>query len=121
MAMNHEDTAVQLHSTFEQRTGSIGNRQSVDMTGAKLPIVETEKGSPHAHAHADEANQQPTPDDAEPTDHEKKTLRHVGDKFPASAYLIAVVELCERFTCKPWLLVEKKCCGRLASKLTDDA
>ena len=36
--------------------------------------------------------------DEEPTEEEKKTLRRIGDKFPASAYLIAVVELCERFT-----------------------
>lgn len=95
----HEDTAAELHATLAQRNGSIGSKHSVDMTGAKLPVAETEKGS-FDEPHADEAIHGQTPDDAEPTDHEKKTLRHIGDKFPASAYLIAVVELCERFTCE---------------------
>lgn len=93
--MNHEDTAVQLHSTLEQRNGSIGGKQSVDMTGAKLPIMEKEGA-----VVSTDMEYQHTPDEAEPTEHEKKTLRRIGDKFPASAYLIAAVELCERFTCK---------------------
>jgi POT family proton-dependent oligopeptide transporter len=33
----------------------------------------------------------------EPTDEERHTLRHVSDKLPWSAWLVAVVELCERF------------------------
>lgn len=33
-----------------------------------------------------------------PTEEEKKTLRRVGDKVPKAAFLVAVVELCERFT-----------------------
>lgn len=39
-----------------------------------------------------------TEDGGEPTDLENSTLRHVGDKIPYSAYLVAVVELAERFT-----------------------
>lgn len=34
----------------------------------------------------------------EPTDEEKATLRHVSDKLPWSTFLVAVIELCERFT-----------------------
>lgn len=33
-----------------------------------------------------------------PTEEEKKTLRHVGEPLPMSAFLVAVVELSERFT-----------------------
>lgn len=33
-----------------------------------------------------------------PTEEEKKTLRRVGDKVPKAAFLVAIVELCERFT-----------------------
>lgn len=33
-----------------------------------------------------------------PTEEEKKTLRHVGDPLPKAAFLVAIVELCERFT-----------------------
>lgn len=39
-----------------------------------------------------------TPDGGEPTEEECETLRKVSDKIPWSAFLIAVVELCERFS-----------------------
>lgn len=39
-----------------------------------------------------------TADGDEPTDEEKQTLRKVSDKLPWSAFLVCVVELCERFT-----------------------
>lgn len=34
----------------------------------------------------------------EPTEHERSTLRRVSDTIPWSAFLVAVIELCERFT-----------------------
>ncbi|CAK7891078.1 peptide transporter Ptr2p [[Candida] anglica] len=33
-----------------------------------------------------------------PTEHELKTLRHVAEKIPISCWLVAIVELCERFS-----------------------
>ena len=39
-----------------------------------------------------------TADGGEPTEAEEAALRHVGDKIPYSAWLVAVVELAERFT-----------------------
>lgn len=39
----------------------------------------------------------PTPDGGEPTEREKQTLRKVADKLPWSAFIICLVELCERF------------------------
>ncbi|EEQ27787.1 peptide transporter ptr2 [Microsporum canis] len=39
-----------------------------------------------------------TPDGEEPTESEKFNLRHIGENLPLSAWLVAVVELCERFT-----------------------
>ncbi|KAL2816285.1 POT family-domain-containing protein [Aspergillus granulosus] len=39
-----------------------------------------------------------TPDGEEPNDEENKSLRHVAENLPLSAWLVAVVELCERFT-----------------------
>jgi len=33
-----------------------------------------------------------------PSEEERRTLRHVGDPLPKSAFLVALVELCERFT-----------------------
>jgi POT family proton-dependent oligopeptide transporter len=37
-------------------------------------------------------------DGEEPNDDEKRTLRHVAENLPVSAWLVAIVELCERFT-----------------------
>ncbi|KAL4919071.1 POT family-domain-containing protein [Aspergillus aurantiobrunneus] len=39
-----------------------------------------------------------TPDGEEPNDEENKALRHVAENLPLSAWLVAFVELCERFT-----------------------
>ncbi|KAK9491068.1 POT family-domain-containing protein [Lipomyces doorenjongii] len=36
--------------------------------------------------------------DEEISDHDLRTLRHVADRLPAAAWLVAIVELCERFT-----------------------
>lgn len=33
-----------------------------------------------------------------PTEEEKKNLRHIGEPLPKAAFLVAIVELCERFT-----------------------
>ena len=37
-------------------------------------------------------------DDHEPSEEEKKTLKRVGESLPFSTFLVAIVELCERFT-----------------------
>ncbi|GES65298.1 PTR2-domain-containing protein [Aspergillus terreus] len=39
-----------------------------------------------------------TPDGEEPNAEEARTLRHVAENLPVSAWLVAMVELCERFT-----------------------
>ena len=39
-----------------------------------------------------------TPNPDEPTEEERHTLRKVSDKLPWSAFLVAVVELCQAFT-----------------------
>ena len=39
-----------------------------------------------------------TPDGCEPSEEEKHTLRKVADRLPWSAFLVCVIELCERFT-----------------------
>ena len=33
----------------------------------------------------------------EPSEHEKRSLRHVGESLPYAAWLVAFVELCERY------------------------
>lgn len=39
-----------------------------------------------------------TNDGDEPSEYERNTLRRIGENIPLSSYLIAIVELCERFT-----------------------
>ncbi|GAO18234.1 hypothetical protein UVI_02022990 [Ustilaginoidea virens] len=81
-----------LHCDFNER---------VLNPGAHLTDASVEKPSldekRDAAAVAD-AESGPTPDGDEPSDHEKRTLRRVGENLPASAFLIAIVELTERFT-----------------------
>ncbi|KAF2103817.1 PTR2-domain-containing protein [Rhizodiscina lignyota] len=47
---------------------------------------------------ADEKAALETPDGEEPTEHENRHLRHVSEKFPLAIFLVAFIELCERFT-----------------------
>ena len=46
---------------------------------------------------ADWASSRSSSDGDELTEEEKQTLRKVSDKLPWSTFLVAVVELCERF------------------------
>jgi POT family proton-dependent oligopeptide transporter len=46
----------------------------------------------------DKENLSMTPDGGEPTEDEKRSLRHIAENLPVSAWLVAIVELCERFT-----------------------
>ncbi|OJJ51748.1 hypothetical protein ASPZODRAFT_138813 [Penicilliopsis zonata CBS 506.65] len=51
-----------------------------------------------ASSEADEKISLTTPDGEEPSDEEKKNLQHVAENLPLSVWLVAVVELSERFT-----------------------
>ncbi|OQE27053.1 hypothetical protein PENFLA_c006G06704 [Penicillium flavigenum] len=73
-------------------------------TPAAAPSYDNEEVTQHAvlnekamDAEFDKENQV-TPDGGEPTLAEKTSLRHVAENLPISAWLVAVVELCERFT-----------------------
>ncbi|KAL4962210.1 peptide MFS transporter [Aspergillus stella-maris] len=57
------------------------------------PAAATEKDQ-----FVDEKALRDTPDGEEPNAVENKTLRHVAENLPLSAWLVAIVELCERFT-----------------------
>lgn len=92
MAQNHEDAAAELHASFEQRNGSIGKKSDVDMAGAPMHVSEKESMK--------DVDLQETQDGDEPTEVEMKSLRRIADPFPKKAFLVAAVELCERFTCK---------------------
>ena len=85
MAQNHEDAAAELHATMQQRMSVDQKHEGKDMAGAALPMQE--KGD----LSLSDAEVGETLEGDEPNDYEKKTLRRIGDAFPKSAYLIAVV------------------------------
>lgn len=64
--------------------------------GEKVPIESHNGNSTSDKILTEVDGEQLNPD--YPTEEEKRTLRHVGDPLPKSAFLVAIVELCERFT-----------------------
>ncbi|KAF1356652.1 peptide transport protein PTR2 [Delphinella strobiligena] len=83
--------AAELHATV------VEPQTHKDLAGGDepIPVIKSEYGvETIAASDADTV----TPDGDEPTEHELQTLRKVSDKLPWSAFLVAVVELCERFT-----------------------
>ncbi|KAI7222568.1 peptide transport protein PTR2 [Hortaea werneckii] len=94
MAQIHEGDAAELHARMhdEAATANDDHKRSLDMTGGSLPVAE--KGD----LQDVDIQVGETEEGEEPNEYEKKTLRRIGDKFPKKAYLVALVELCERFT-----------------------
>lgn len=61
-------------------------------------MTELDLGSMHEKGVSSDSEQGETPDGQEPTEKERKTLRRVGESLPKSAFLVAIIELSERFT-----------------------
>lgn len=83
-------TPIRLHETLVAPKGEKGGH-----FGGDLPLQPSEK--------TEEALSDKTPDDSSlegeiPTAEEKATLRHVAEHLPTRIWLVAFVELCERFT-----------------------
>ncbi|CRG83499.1 Peptide transporter PTR2 [Talaromyces islandicus] len=84
----HESEVAQVHQSFDnvEKAG----HPTTDIAGGSLPDDKQRV--------IDEKAPFVTPDGEEPNEEEKRTLKHVAEHLPASAWLVAVVELCERFT-----------------------
>ncbi|KAK2596154.1 peptide transporter ptr2 [Conoideocrella luteorostrata] len=91
MAQNHEDAAAELHSELNHRVPNTGT----DLAGGYIEKASLDEKRDIAVGDSETG---PTPDGEEPNEHEKSVLRRVGENLPASAFLIAIVELTERFT-----------------------
>ena len=68
-----------------------------DVSGGDLPAYRSEETS-HEPLSEKAGSTDSTSDGDEPTAEEKATLRRVGEMLPARIWLVAIVELCERFT-----------------------
>lgn len=69
-----------------------------DATGGPLPNRINEKIAPLEEKGSNSSHSLLTPDGDEPTEEEKVALVHVAETLPASAWLVAIIEFCERFT-----------------------
>ena len=89
-----------LHQTLGERIERDRRESVTDMTGGYIaPVNEIEKKSLEKRdMHNVDVEFGETAEGEEPNEHEKQTLRRVGESLPASAFLIAIVELTERFT-----------------------
>lgn len=80
---------IRLHETLNERTHPIGT----DLAGGFLGEADLKQEQLSAGS-----DSEPTADGEEPNDYEKRTLRRVGENLPFVAFLVAIVELTERFT-----------------------
>lgn len=107
---NLNANCIRLHQQLDQ-PNSMNKR--TDLAGASLTpapqaVVATDEKHPVTdHTVSSSQERQAVPnydhDDDEirgeaPTEEEKRTLRRIGDPLPKAAFLVAIVELCERFT-----------------------
>ncbi|KIW20942.1 hypothetical protein PV08_01521 [Exophiala spinifera] len=103
---DHEVNVAQLHGESRQDIEP-SEKITRDVLGG--PLNADPKSLPKAGEHgftslapaeamSDDTETEATPDGEEPTAHERKTLRHVGESLPFATFLVAFVELCERFT-----------------------
>ncbi|TGO55790.1 hypothetical protein BOTNAR_0237g00070 [Botryotinia narcissicola] len=84
----------------KQSQGVTGSKMSNDTIAANPARSESAKEgiSPTADSRVNSFEKGNDADEEEPTDEEKQTLRRIGDSLPMSAWLVAIVELCERFS-----------------------
>lgn len=72
---------------------------AVEMAYKSDPMMSAVHSSLHDHKHqATHMTEVIEGDGRDPTPEEESTLRRVADTIPASAWLVVVVEFCERFT-----------------------
>ncbi|KAI8939857.1 hypothetical protein NX059_003592 [Plenodomus lindquistii] len=102
MATAYEDSAAkhmqQAQAEAEQHPHAFGASLNGANVGAHVELDE----KPHNIVTSSSPSIQHEDDDGfggiRPTAEEMKTLRKVGEPLPKSAFLVAIVELCERFT-----------------------
>ncbi|KAF7922483.1 uncharacterized protein EAE98_008009 [Botrytis deweyae] len=84
----------------KQSQGATSSKMSDDTIAANpaRPESAKERISLTADSRVNSFKKGTDADEVEPTDEEKNTLRRIGDSLPMSAWLVAIVELCERFS-----------------------
>ena len=75
--------------------GPAGNFENDPMLLAEATELRS-MGKEAPPASLSDTNREEVEDGNEPTEHEKRNLRHIGESLPFAAWLVASVELCER-------------------------
>ncbi|KAH6683382.1 putative peptide transporter PTR2 [Halenospora varia] len=98
----HEMHAAEIHEQVVEQEVVQEKRGSIDPDKVNLDldfVSPTGKEKPNAlDTQHDSEQSSDTPDDEEPNDYEKEKLRRVGEGLPVAAWLVAIIELSERFT-----------------------
>ncbi|TVY37724.1 Peptide transporter [Lachnellula occidentalis] len=99
----HEMQAAELHELAVEQELANREKSSVNPDKVNLDLgfsqpVADEKKAIDSPVYDSETAYTDTPDDEEPTEHEKVVLRRIGESLPVAAWLVAIVELSERFT-----------------------
>ncbi|KAF7892352.1 uncharacterized protein EAF01_010432 [Botrytis porri] len=87
----------QMEKQSQSATSSKMSNDTIAANPAR-PESAKERISPTADSRVNSFEKGTDADEEEPTDEEKQTLRRIGDSLPMSAWLVAIVELCERFS-----------------------
>jgi len=104
MAQAHETTAAKqlqhMQAEADQKPHLFGASVNNDNVGANVHV----DGEKPAHSNSSSASVNMVVEEEDglggvkPTAEELRTLRKVGEPLPKAAFLVAIVELCERFT-----------------------
>ena len=89
--------SFRLHATLQEvRRESLNQPHSVTAErDEKEPVKQEESTSGEISSDKDDID---TPVGGEPNAREQRTLKRVGERLPWAVFLVAIIELCERFT-----------------------
>ncbi|TVY81439.1 Peptide transporter PTR2, partial [Lachnellula suecica] len=98
----HEMQAAEVHELVVEQELANRRKSSVNPDKVNLDLgfaqpVADEKNT-QVHRSDSETAYSDTPDGEEPNEEEKIKLRRIGERLPSAAWLVAIVELSERFT-----------------------
>lgn len=93
----HQNEAYTSSSDASPSVTNEKQQQNVIQTASLEEDAEVKKTNSNEVNFIDDSLQEED-EGREPTEHEFKTLRHVADRIPFAAWLVAVVELAERFS-----------------------
>ncbi|PQE07853.1 MFS peptide transporter Ptr2 protein [Rutstroemia sp. NJR-2017a WRK4] len=95
----HEMQAAEIHELAVEREVLNEKHHAPDRINLDLGLVTSPGGTKRPSSSPVTVGEGDfTADEEEPTEEERQTLRRIGESLPKAAWLVAIVELCERFS-----------------------